>query len=158
MVYSPPPPRCGTGYPSASAASPCPTAAILRSASPRIPSPHPCGCVVFQLCVRAREEGEPAAPPPSPCGTGWFSLLPHTHTPRLCECMAILSPNPPPVEQDGFPFCAETHTHNHTHTHRPRVCVCMAFSLRTCSPAKPPFHSFPPFPPHGIYPVIYSCT
>ena len=55
---------------------------------------------------------------PPPCGTGWFSLLPytHTHTPCLCECMAILSPNPPPVEQDGFPFCSETHTHTHTHT------------------------------------------
>ena len=43
-----------------------------------------------------------------------------------------------------------------SHTHTPRVCVCMAFSLRTCSPAQPPFHSPPPppSPPHGIL----SCT
>ena len=124
MVYSPRPP-CGTGYPS-------------------------CGVVVFQLCVRAREEGEPVAPPlpvgqdgfpfchththirthththtMSLCGMAilspnpplWnrmVSLLPYTHTPCLCQCMAILSPNPPPVEQDGFPFCSETHTHTHT--------------------------------------------
>ena len=90
----------------------------------RHPLPHPCGLVVFQLCVRAREEREPAPPP---CGTGWFSLLPytHTHTPCLCECMAILSPNPPPVEQDGFPFCSVTHTHTHTHTHTPTTCLCM---------------------------------
>ena len=82
MVYSPHPP-CGAGYPS-------------------------CGFVVFQLCVRAREEGEPAPPAPP-----WnrmvfpFAIRTHTHTPCLCEWMAILSPNPPPVEQDGF----ETHTH-----------------------------------------------
>ena len=58
------------------------------------PSPHPCGFEVFQLCVRAREEGEPAPPPP-PRGTGWFSLLPHTHTHTHPTCLCkygILSP------------------------------------------------------------------
>ena len=153
MVYSPRPP-CGTGYPSASAASPSPTAAVLCSASCGIPSPTP-AVLWFSNC--ACGPGRKENPPP-PLWNRMVFPFAYTHTQCLCECMAILSPNPPPVEQDGFPFCAETHTHNHTHTHRPRVCVCMAFSLRTCSPAKPPFHSFPPFPPHGIYPVIYSCT
>ena len=114
-VFSPPPPPplCGI---------PFPTAAVLCSASCGIPSPHPCGFVVFQLCVRAREEGDP----PPLWNRMVFPFAIHTHT-----------TNPPPVEQDGFPFCSETHTHTHT----PRVCVCMAFSLRTCSSAKPPFHS-----------------
>ena len=91
MVYSPRPP-CGTGYPS-------------------------CGVVVFQLCVRAREEGEPVAPP-LPVGQDGFPFChththtyarTHTHTMSLCG-MAILSPNPPLVEQDGFPFAIHTHT------------------------------------------------
>ena len=66
-VFSPPTP-CGTGSP-------------------------PCGFVVFQLCMWAREEGDRRPPQ---YGTGWFSLLPftHTHPPCLCEGMAILSPNP----------------------------------------------------------------
>ena len=95
------------------------TAAVLCSASCVIPSPHP-----------VEQDGFPFLP------------YTHTHPPCLCECMAILSPNPPPVAL------------RHTHTHTPRVCVCMAFSLRTCSPAKPPFHSSPLAPPHGIL----SCT
>ena len=100
--------------------------------------------------------------PAPPCGTGHPS----------CGFVVFqLPPPPPPVEQDGFPFC-HTHTHHvfvnvwpfylpspllwnrmvfpfalrHIHTHTPRVCVCMAFSLRACFPAKPPFHSSPPFP------------
>ena len=138
MVYSPPPPRCGTGYPSASAASPCPTAAILCSASSRIPSPHPCGCVVFQLCVRAREEGEPAAPPP-PLPLWNRMVFPfamygtHTHTPRLCECMAILSPN-------------------HTHTDHVSVYVWHSLSVHALLLSLRSILS-PPFPP----PWYISC-
>ena len=90
MVYSPRPP-CGTGYPS-------------------------CGVVVFQLCVRAREEGEPVAPPLPVAQDGFpfchththIRTHTHTHTMSLCG-MAILSPNPPFVEQDGFPFATHTH-------------------------------------------------
>ena len=84
-MYSPHPP-CGTGYPS-------------------------CGFVVFQLCVRAREEGEPAPPRPpvEQDGFPFCHTHTHTHTPCLCEWMAILSPNPPPVEQDGV--LRHTHTH-----------------------------------------------
>ena len=84
-----------------------------------------------------------------------FAIHTHAHIPCLCECMALLSPNPPPVEQDGFPFCSETHTRTHTHT--PRVCVCMAFSLRTCSSAKPPFHSLVCGPSGVRYGVRHAC-
>ena len=102
-----PAPPCGTGYPS-------------------------CGFVVFQLSVRAREEGEPA--PPS-CGTGWFSLLPYTHTHThhvFVNVWPFYLPTPLLCNRTVFPFALR-----HTHTHTPRVCV----SLRTCSSAKPPFHS-----------------
>ena len=84
---------------------------------------HPLPHAPLRFCgfptVRAGQSGRRTRPPF--CGTGWFSLLPytHTHTSRLRECMAILSPNPPPVEHDGFPFCPETHRHTHT------TCLCM---------------------------------
>ena len=53
--------------------------------------------------------------PPPPCGTGWFSLLPYTHTHHVSvNVWPFYLPTPPPVEQDGFPFCSETHTHTHT--------------------------------------------
>ena len=63
----------------------------------------PCLCAVWPFYL-----------PTPPLWNRMVSLLPYTHTPCLCQCMAILSPNPPPVEQDGFPFCSETHTHTHT--------------------------------------------
>ena len=87
MVYSPRRP-CGTGYPS-------------------------CGFVVFQLCVRAREEGEPA---PLFCGTGWFSLLPmqtHTHTHHVfVNVWPFYLPTPLLSNKMVFP-CALRHTHTH---------------------------------------------
>ena len=103
-----------------------------------------------------------ASPPPTPAIL-WLSN---------CACGPGRKENPPPVEQDGFPFChTHTHTRTHTHTHRHRVFVnvwpfylptpllcnrtvfpfalrhththtpCVCVSLRTCSSAKPPFHS-----------------
>ena len=100
---APPPPHCYPvmySYPSISlcfCGIPSPTAVVLC-----IPSPH-----------RAGQGGRRTRPPPLWSGTGWFPL---------CECMAILSPNPPPVEKDGLPFCSETHIYTHTHT----TCLCMS--------------------------------
>ena len=93
-----------------------------------IPFPHRRG---FVLCFLRH----PLPPPLRFCG---FPTV------RAGQGGRRTRPPPPPVEQDGFPFCHThththtTHTHTHTHTpHTPRVCV----SLRTCSSAKPPFHS-----------------
>ena len=94
MVYSPRPP-CGTGYPS-------------------------CGVVVFQLCVRAREEGEPVAPP-LPVGQDGFPfchthththIRTHTHTHHVFVRYGHSISQPPPCGTGWFPFC---HTHTHTH-------------------------------------------
>ena len=60
--------------------------------------------VVFQLCVRAREEGEPDPPPPR---NRMISLLPYTYTQTH----------------------KHTHTHPHTHTHTHHVSVCVWHSL-----------------------------
>ena len=93
-VFSPPlpPTPCGTGYPSASAASPSPTAAVLCSAFLRHALPPPlrfCGFPTVRVGHAGRKENPPVEQDGFPfCHT-------HTHTPCLCECMAILSPNPP---------------------------------------------------------------
>ena len=96
----------------------------------RHPLPPPLRFCGFPT-VRAGQGGRRTRPPPAPPpgGTGWFSLLPHTHThthpPCLCECLAILSPNPPPVEQDGFPFALR---HIYTHTHHVSLYVWHSLS------------------------------
>ena len=84
MVYSPRPPPVEQDIP-----------LLLRHPLP--PPPRFCALLPAASPPRTMEEGEPAPP----CGTGWFPL---------CECMAILSPNPPPVEKDGFPFWRHIHT------------------------------------------------
>ena len=103
------------GYPSASAEG------VLCSVSSGIPSPHPCGFVVFQLCVRAREEGEPAPPP----GTGWFSLLPYTHTHHVfVNAWPFYLPTPLLRNRMVFPFALR-----HIHTHTQHVSVYVWHSL-----------------------------
>ena len=120
-----------------------------------------------------------ASPPPTPavlwfsncaCGPGrkenpphllWNRMvLPfamHTHTHHVfVNVWRFYLPTPHLWNRMIFLFALrhrQRHRDTETHTHTPRVCVCMAFSLRTCSPAKPPFHSFPPSPPG-----ILSCT
>ena len=77
VMYSPPL-ICGTGYPSASAASPSPTAAVLCSASCGIPSPHPCSFAT----VRAGQGGRRTRPPPPAVEQDGFRVC-HTHTHTL---------------------------------------------------------------------------
>ena len=140
----PPPPRFCALLP---AASPPPTPAALW----------------FSNCACGPGKKENPAPPPWNRMVFPFAIYTHIHTLCLCECMAILSPNPPSVE--GFPFWSETdrqtdthtHTNRHTHTHTPRVCVCMAFSLRTRSSAKPAFHSLVCAPSGVRYGVRHAC-
>ena len=69
--------------------------------------------------------------------------------------MAILSTIPAPTEKDDFPFCSEIYIYTHAHTLH--ICVYMAVSLRTCSPTKPPFHSFPLLHSPRIS-IMYSYT
>ena len=63
-----------------------------------------------------------------------FPFAIHTHTPCLCECMAILSPNPLLWNRMVFPFALR-----HTHTHQVSVYVwhslsahALLLSLRSC--------------------------
>ena len=95
-----------------------------------------CGFVVFQLCVRAREEGEP----PPLWNRMAFPFAIHTHN-VFVNVWPFYLPTPLLWNRMVFPFALRRMHTPHTHTHIPRVCVCMAFSLRTCSSAKPPFHS-----------------
>ena len=116
----------------------------------RHPLPPP-----LRFCGSGRKEN-----PPPPCGTGWFPfchiyIYIHTHHVFVNVWPFYLSTNPPPVEQDGFPFCSETHTH--THTHHVSVYVwhslsvhALLLSLRSILPPSP-------LPPPW-YPVMYSCT
>ena len=129
----------------------CTSISILPAPSP-VEQDIPPAVSWFSNCACGPGRKENAPPPP------WNRMVfPFaTHTPCLCECMAILSPNPPPVEQDGFPFCSETHTHTHTPTHP--TCLCMyGISLRTCSSAKPPFHSLVCGPSGVRYGVRHAC-
>ena len=66
--------------------------------------------VVFQLCVRAREEGEPDPPPPR---NRMISLLPYTYTQTH----------------------KHTHTPTHTHTHHVSVCVWHSLSAHALLPS-----------------------
>ena len=108
----------------------------------RHPLPPPLRFVWFSNC--ACGPGGKENPPPTLWNRMVFPFAIHTHTHHVFVnvwpfyLLTSLLWN-----RMVFPFCSETHTHTHAerHTHPTCVCVCMAFSLRTCSSVKPPFHS-----------------
>ena len=76
--------------------------------------------VVFQLCVRAREEGEPDPPHTR---NRMISLLPYTYTQTHKHTNTHTHTHP------------RTHTHAHTHTHHVSVCVWHSLSAHALLPS-----------------------
>ena len=117
---------------------------------------HPLPHAPLRFCgfptVRAGQSGRRTRPPF--CGTGWFSLLPYTHTHHVfVNVWPFYLPTPLLWNTMVFRFALR---HIDTHTHHVSVHVWRSLSAHALLLGRRSILS-PPFPPPW-YPVMYSCT